>query len=133
MSRYFPTLRGWVALLLATFGLLYFPVLRPALFVASGRGTFVAEPVTPFVWITGGILIVVCLIASVEAFRRGSRADKICACVAALLTVGLMFQYSELVVVSRRSPNNSLEPTGSADQSNAFVRFYFEPVAQLLR
>lgn len=115
MSRHFPTLRGWIAFVLAAFAILYFPVLRPALAVVSGRGTFLIEPVTPFVWVMGGALILVCLAASVEAFRRGSRADKVCACLAALLTVALMFQYFELIVVSRRSPNRSTEwrPSGA--------------------
>ena len=57
MSRYFPTLRGWIAFVLPAFAILYFPLLRPALIVESGRGTFVAEPVTPKVWIIGAFLI----------------------------------------------------------------------------
>ena len=31
MTRYLPTLRGWIAFVLAAFAILYFPVLSPAL------------------------------------------------------------------------------------------------------
>ena len=112
MSRYFPTLRGWIAFVLPAFAILYFPLLRTALIVESGRGTFVAEPVTPKVWIIGAFLIVVCLLAIAEAFKRGSRADKVVACISVLLTVGLAVQYFQLCVLSvHRSPNKALHRT----------------------
>jgi hypothetical protein len=111
MTRYLPTLRGWIAFVLAAFAILYFPVLSPALIVESGVGTFVVEPVTPTVWITGAVLIVVCLLASVEAFRRGSRADKWFAGISVLLTIGLAVWYFALAVLSvQKSPIKGAAP-----------------------
>jgi len=112
MTRYLPTLRGWIAFVLSAFAILYFPVLRPALFVESGVGTSVMERVTPTVWVTGAVLIVICLAASVEAFRRGSRADKWFAGISLLLTIGLAVQYFELATLSiHKSPNPALQRT----------------------
>jgi hypothetical protein len=112
MTRYFPTLRGWIAFLLAAFAILFFPVLRPALLVQSGVGTFLSEPATPAVRVTGAVLVIVCFLASVEAFRRGSRVDKIVACIAVLLTIGLIVEVLQLFVLSvHQSPNKSPEPT----------------------
>jgi hypothetical protein len=106
MTRYFPTLRGWVAFLLSAFGLWCFPSVRPALLVESGVGTFLTEPVTPMVYFTGAVLILVGLLASIEAFWRGSRADKVFACISVLLIIGLMVQYFELFGLSvHGSPN----------------------------
>jgi hypothetical protein len=105
MTRHFPTLRGWVAFLLAAFGILYFPVVRPAIIVESGVGTFIAEPVKPVVWIAGAVLIVVCLLASVEAFRRGTWGDKVLACISALLSIGLIIPNFELFVLSVHRPH----------------------------
>src|SRR5258708_210342 len=121
MTRYLPTLRGWIAFVLSAFAILYFPALRPALFVESGVGTFVMERVTPTVWVTGAVLIVLCVLASVEAFRRGSRADKWFAGISVLLTIGLAVQYFQLATLSvHKSPNHALQPTpGSAFSSAA--------------
>lgn len=99
ISRHSLTLRGLIALILAVFAVMHFPFLRPAFATVSGRGTFVTAPVTSHVWIIGGILIVICLIATVEAFQRGTPADKICACLAALFTLALIFQYFELASI----------------------------------
>ena len=104
MSRYFPTVRGWIAFLIAAFGFLCFPSIRPAILVESGVGRFLAEPVTRMVYFTGAVLIIIGLLASVEAFRRGSRADKVFACISALLTIGLMAQYFHLFVLSVHRP-----------------------------
>src|SRR6266699_2491081 len=122
MSRYFPTVRGWIAFLIAAFGFLCFPSILPAILVESGVGTFLAEPVTRMVYFTGAVLIIVGLLASVEAFRRGSRADKVFACISVLLTIGLMAQYFQLFVLSiHRSLPKALEPTRVDAFSSAFA------------
>jgi hypothetical protein len=129
MSRFFPTLRGWIAFLLAAFGFLCFPSLRPAIFVESGVGTFLMEPVTPLTYFTGGVLIVVALLASIEAFRRGSRADKVFAFISVLLTVGLAVQYFQLFVLSvhRSSPNHALQPTRVHASGSAVAAHILNP------
>jgi hypothetical protein len=109
MTRYFPTLRGWIAFLLAAFAILFFPVLRPALLVQSGVGTFLSEPATPAVRFAGAVLVIVCLSASVEAFRRGSRVDKVVACIAVLLTIGLIVEVLQLFVLSVHQSPNKIE------------------------
>ena len=116
MPRCLPTLRGWIAFILAAGGFLCFPSLRPAFLVESGVGSFLAEPVTPLTYFTGGVLIIVAVLGSVEAFRRGSRADKVFAAVSVLLTIGLAAQYFQLFVLSvhRSSPLTALEPTPTA-------------------
>ena len=111
MKLYFPTLRGWIAFLLAAFAILFFPVLRPALLVQSGVGTFLSEPATPAVQVAGAILVIGCLLACVEAFRRGSRVDKVVACIAVLLTIGLttiglIVEVLQLYVLSVHLPPN---------------------------
>ena len=122
MTRYFPTLRGWAAFVLSVFAILYFPFLRPALFVESGVGTFVMERVTPTVWVTGAVLIVVCLIASVEAFRRGSRVDKWFAGISVLLTIGLAVEYFELATLSvHKSPGHAQQPATVGVGSSAIA------------
>ena len=112
MKRYFPTLRGWIAFLLAAFSLLYFSFIRPAFYIQSGVGTFLAEPVTASTRIIGAVFIIISSLAAVEAFRRGSRADKFFACIAVILTIGLLVEFLELFVMSvHQSPNKSPEPT----------------------
>ena len=106
MTRYFPTLRGWIAFLLAVFAALLFPFICPPLRIQSGVGIFLAEPVGLAAWIAGPVFILVCFLASAEAFRRGTRADKIFALIAVLLTIGLMFEYLRLFGLSvYQSPN----------------------------
>ena len=103
MAKYFPTLRGWIAFILAVLAIFLFPFLRPTLLIESGKGTFLAESVTPAVKIEGGFLLVGCLIVTIEAFRRGSRADKVLACFSSLLTIALAVEYLELFVLPVRN------------------------------
>jgi len=112
MTRYFPTLRGWIAFLLAAFAILFFTAICPARIVRSGVGTFLIEPASPTVRLTGAALVVVCFFASAEAFRRGSRADKIFACISVLLTIALLVEFLQLFILTiDQSPNKSPEPT----------------------
>jgi hypothetical protein len=107
MSSPFPTVRGIASLLVAFGSLLILPVLRPALIVESGVGTFLAEPVGLGVWIVGGILLLACAAITLEAFRRGSSSDKICASVAAVLSLILAVQYFGLSSLkTKKSPNH---------------------------
>ncbi len=99
-TSYFPTLRGWVAFIFATFSIFIFQAIRPALFIESGVGTFLLEPVSPLVQVTGAASAIISFLASTEAFRRGSRADKVLACISVLLTIGLMVELLELSVLS---------------------------------
>jgi hypothetical protein len=115
MTRYFPTLRGWIAFLFAASNVLLFPLVCPPLRVQSGVGTFLAEPVRPVAWIIGPVFILVCFVTSAEAFRRGTRADKVFALIAVLLTIGLIVEYLRLFGLSvYQSPNTALEPTPTA-------------------
>ena len=115
MTRYIPTLRGGIAFVLGAFSVFYFPVLRPALMVESGGEIFVAERVTTTVWVTGAALIFACLLACVEAFRRGSWPDKWFAGMAVLLTLILALQYFELVILSiHKSPNHARQRTSAS-------------------
>jgi len=90
MSRYLPTLRGWAALVLPLVGNFLLLAIFPARFIESGVGVSIADPVAPSAWILGGVLILLCVAVCVEALRRGSHADRIVACLAALLTLGLI-------------------------------------------
>jgi len=114
MTSYFPTLRGWIAFLLAVFAALLFPLICPPLRVQSGVGTFLAEPVGLAALIAGPVFILVCSLASAEAFWRGTRADKIFALVAVLLTIGLLVEYLRLFGLSVYQSPNTLEPTATA-------------------
>src|SRR5438445_1934827 len=96
MSRYSPTVRGWVALLLPLSGAVLFPALLPARFIESGVGTWLAEPVSPFAWGLGGLLMLTCVAACVEAVRRGSRTDRVFSCIAAVFSYLLIYEYFDL-------------------------------------
>jgi len=74
----------------------------PARLIESGVGTWIQEPVAPSVWILSGAFILICVGACIEAFRRGSRTDKIVLCLAALLTFGLIYQFFEFMLLRVR-------------------------------
>ena len=80
-------------MLLATF---------PARLVESGVGTWIQEPVAPSAWILSGAFILLCLGACVEAFRRGSRIDRIVLCLAVFLTLSLIYQFLEFMLLRVR-------------------------------
>jgi Na+/melibiose symporter-like transporter len=106
MSRYLPTLRGWIAFLLALCASCFYPAILPPVYVESGVQRWSSEPVSPIVAIGGVILAIVCFAACVEAFRRGSRADKIAACIAVLLTIGLLVVlFRSFTLPVRPTPN----------------------------
>ena len=121
MSGYSPSLKGWIAFALGGFGVVCFPFIRPAILVESGVGTFLAEPVTPLVYFTGGVLIVLGLLAGVDAFRRGSRADRVLACISVLLIAGLAAQYFQLFVLKVHRSSLNQSPGATAAMLPAFV------------
>jgi len=102
MSRYIPSLRGWIAVLLPLVGGAAYLAFLPMRFVQSGFGTFISEPVTLPAWIIGGVLVVLCVAACLEAFRRGSRADRIAASFAAILSLWLIHEYFAFMLLPVR-------------------------------
>ena len=113
-SQFFPTARGWVALLLPLLGGLLFSAVLPARLIESGVGTWLVKPVSPSAWSLGGLLILVCVAACVEAFRRGSRTDRIVGVLAAVLTFLFMYGFLSLVVLRvRPQPNQTVEATAT--------------------
>jgi uncharacterized membrane protein YkvI len=120
MSSTSPTVRGVASIVVAVGSLLILPALRPALIVESGVGTFAAEPVGIGVWIVGGILLLACVAITLEAFRRGSSSDKICASIAAVLTLILAVQYFGLSSLKTKKFNQAVQrrPAAQSDGSD---------------
>src|SRR6185369_13145614 len=106
MPRYMPSVRGWAALLLPLLGGLLFLALIPDRFIESGVGKWIGGHVSIFGLFSGALLILVSVAACIEAFRRGSAADRVVACIAALLTLLLIAQYIELFLLPVRRPPN---------------------------
>jgi hypothetical protein len=97
-----PTVRGWLALLAACF-CFFFPWTWPIISIQSALRFRYISPVPPWVWFTGGALVIIGGAISVHAFVRGSRPDKIVACLAALVVLLLSVQMFDLVVLAYRS------------------------------
>lgn len=114
MTRYLPTVRGWLALCFAVFASCGYPMLVPPRYVQSGGPTWLFEPVSPSLWLLGGLLLVTCVGSCIEAFRRGSRSDKVVACIAGLLTVSFIVGFFDLMLL-RPAPNHraSLDAAGA--------------------
>lgn len=92
MSRYLPTIRGWVAFLLTFIAKLLYPGMLPPHYSTLGHWQ-AREPVSTAARIIGVVLIFICVAACVEAFRRGSRPDRVVTCVAVLFTLGLVYEF----------------------------------------
>jgi hypothetical protein len=91
--RYFPTARGWAALLIPLVGGFLFLLSLPNRFIASRAGGFFGGPVSPLAWVLGGLVIFLSAAACIEAFRRGCWTDRIIACLATLLTFWLIREF----------------------------------------
>ncbi len=78
MSRYLPSMRGWIALMLALFA----SVFLPNIFPARGSSGFTAHVPTQ-AWVIAAGTVAVCLGASVFAAIRGGGADRVAAVIAA--------------------------------------------------
>jgi hypothetical protein len=96
MSRYYPTIRGWLALSVSVIGSCFYPAVLPARLVESGVETWLSESVTIGQWVLGGVLVLSSAALCLEAFRRGSRGDKVAACVASVFAIWLAFAFLEL-------------------------------------
>jgi hypothetical protein len=99
--RYLPSLRGWIALILALLASIFLPNSFPA----RGPSGFL-EPVSTQAWVTEGITVAVCLGASAFAAVRGGLADRVAAVIAVLVTVVLAVMFA-----TTSTPNKSLQPT----------------------
>ena len=115
MTRCLPTARGWLALGFAIFASCGYPMLVPARYVQSGGPTWLFEPVSTSLWVLGALLLVACVSSCIEAYRRGSRSDRIAACIAALLTLSFVVGFFDLMLL-RPAPNHraSLDPGNSS-------------------
>lgn len=102
MTRYLPTLRGWLALLLPVVAGFVLLATFPARFIESGVGTWIQEPVAPLAWVLSGVFIVSCVGACLEAFRRGSRIDRTVLILAVLLTFSLIYQFFAFMILKVR-------------------------------
>ena len=93
VTRFLPSLRGWIAFLLAFFAGIFLPATFPA---RNGHTGKFLGPVSTDIWIIGGVTLAVCIGAIVFAFR-GSLPDKVAATVAALFVLALLLMYAEAV------------------------------------
>jgi len=84
MKRYFPSIKGWVALASVVLA----DLLAPSIFPAMASGKFVS-PVPITSWVIGAGMVVLCLLAGGFAALRGGTPDRIAAFIAALLVLWL--------------------------------------------
>src|SRR5260221_3041178 len=114
VARYIPCVRGWFAVLLPLLGGFLFLALIPDRFIESGVGKWIGRRVSLLEWLAGGLLIFVSVAACFEAFRRGSMADRVIACIGTLLTLWLITQFFELFSLPvRRPPNQAASGNGA--------------------
>ena len=115
MSRYLPTLRGWIALLLAAFAVMFYPLIHPAISSDAGVGVSISQPVPMLKRTKAVVLLLLCCAASVEAYRRGSRVDKVVSVIAFVLTVLLMTEFLwSLTLRTHKTPNESAPGKGGS-------------------
>lgn len=96
MSRYYPTVRGWLALSVSVIGNCVYPAVLPPRLGESGVGIWLSESVTIEQWVLGGVLVLSSASLCLEAFRRGSRGNKVAACVASVFSIWLALAFLEL-------------------------------------
>jgi len=88
MSRYSPSLRGWLALILAFFSAMLLPALLPA---HSYHGP--VRHVSFQMWAFVAVAVMVCLTASVLAALHGRTPDRVVAAISLLLTGWLIIVF----------------------------------------
>jgi len=88
MSRYLPSLKGWLAVVFALFAGLFLPATFPA---RGPAGRFGHVPLET--WLIGAVTMLVCLAVCVFASVRGSTPDRVAALVAVLLDVWLIIAF----------------------------------------
>jgi hypothetical protein len=92
MTRYLPRLRGWTAFLPALLASVCYPGFLPPRYSTLGEWRF-RDPVSPVTRMIGAVLIVGCVVACFEAFRRGTRADRVAACLGVYFTFSLAYEF----------------------------------------
>lgn len=92
MTRFLPHLRGWVGILAALLASALYPCILPPRYSTLGDWRY-RWPVPARARGVGVVLIALCVGACVEAFRRGSRADKVAACLGAYFTFCLVYTF----------------------------------------
>ena len=102
MARFFPTMRGWSALLFPLIGGFSFLFMLPVRIHETGVGTSIGEPVARQAWLFGAVLFFISVAAIVETLRRGSRADKLLLCIAVPLTFWLVLEFFSLMLLQVR-------------------------------
>jgi hypothetical protein len=92
MTRYIPRLRGWAAFLAALLASVLYPGFLPPRYSTLGERRF-RDPVSLLARVIGAVLIVGCVAVCLEAFRRGTRADRVAACLGAYFTFCLVYEF----------------------------------------
>lgn len=92
LRRYLPGVRGWIAFLAALLANVFYPGLLPPRYSTLGDWRF-REPVSLAARTIGVVFIVACVAACLEAFRRGTRADRVAACIGAYFAFYLVYQF----------------------------------------
>lgn len=92
MTRFLPRLRGWIAVIFPLIASTLYPGMLPPRYSTLGDWRL-RWPVPLWAHIAGGVLIVLCVAACFEAFRRGSRADKVAACIGVYFTFCLIYSF----------------------------------------
>jgi hypothetical protein len=87
-ARYLPTWRGPITLFFAVVWSMFVPAAIPRV---ATLGDWQCAGSVIVIRILGVLFAVVCVAGCIEAFRRGSRADKLLACAAAWFTYQLIY------------------------------------------
>ena len=111
MSRFLPTTKGGVTLILAFFSCMLLPALRPAHRSGDHPG-----PIPTETWVIVIAAVTICIVLGIFALLRGSFGDRIAVGMAALFVIWL------IVIFARAAqPNNALEPTPVGAFGSAFA------------
>ena len=90
MTRYLPSVRGWLALGLAVALGVFLPTLLPA---RSGHTGQLARPLTNTDWLLAFTSIVICIAACIVAARRRAVADRLSAGAAGLFVTWMIYAF----------------------------------------
>ena len=116
MTQYLPTLRGWIGLLIPIIACVSYATMLPPYFHESGVKTWISSPVPLLTWALGGCGLLTCFGVCIEAFRRGSRADKVAVGIGLLFCVSLLTEYLLPLMVPVRPSRNEVMHRMSGSQ-----------------